>query len=124
MAKGIGSTRRDTKPRGKRPCAVWVTPEEREGIERLASAAGLSMSAYLRTLGLSYEPRSVLDAERVGDLLKACGDLAQLGGVLKLWLAEQPGEGGSTEDVRALLCSMRELRDTVADKVKKIEVRR
>ena len=51
------------------------------------------MSVYLKTLGLGYEPKSLLDAERVGELLKACGDLGRLGGLLKLWLSERPGDG-------------------------------
>src|SRR3984893_4581440 len=78
--------------------AVWVRPAERAKIQRLAASSGLSMSVYLKTLGLSYEPKSVLDAERVGDLLKACGDLGRLGGVLKLWLGGEAGQGGPEKE--------------------------
>jgi hypothetical protein len=60
-----------TAPRGKRPINVWVTADERQQIERLAAAASLPVSVYLRTLGLGYEPKSTLDAARVGELLKA-----------------------------------------------------
>jgi hypothetical protein len=107
----------DTRPRGKRPFKVWVTPAERAEIERLASTTGQSVSSYLRTLGLGYEPKSLLDAERVGELLKACGDLGRLGGLLKLWLSERPGEGAAVEDVRTLLHAIGELRDQIVDKV-------
>src|ERR1700756_913501 len=93
----------DTRPRGKRPFNVWVTPEERATIERLAATTGLSVSAYLRTLGLAYEPKSILDAKSVRDLLKACGDLGRLGGLLKLWLVEKPGQGASVAEIRQLL---------------------
>jgi hypothetical protein len=117
MAKGIEEAEKDTRPRGKNPFKVWVTPEEKARIERLAAASGLSASTYLRTLGLGHEPKSVLDAERVGDLLKACGDLGRLGGLLKLWLTDRPGEGAKVEDVRALLHSIGELRDQIVDKV-------
>jgi hypothetical protein len=106
-----------TAPRGKRPINVWVTADERQRIERLAAATSLPVSVYLRTLGLGYEPKSTLDVERVGDLLKACGDLGRLGGLLKLWLVDRPGEGAAIEDVRALLHSIGELRDQIADKV-------
>ena len=84
-----------TAPRGKRPLYVWVTPEERAEIERLAASAGLAVSVYLRTLGLAYEPKSVLDAERVGDLLKACGDLGRLGRAFEA-LAGGPSRRGRT----------------------------
>lgn len=45
-------------PRAKKPFAVWVTPAERVEIERLAGASGLSVSTYLRTLGLGHVPKS------------------------------------------------------------------
>jgi hypothetical protein len=106
-----------TAPRGKRPINVWVTADERQRIERLAAATSLPVSVYLRTLGLGYEPKSTLDAERVGDLLKACGDLGRLGGLLKLWLVDRPGDGAPVEDVRALLQSIGDLRDQIVDKV-------
>ena len=117
MSEGIEGAVEDTRPRGKRPFKVWVTPAERAEIERLAAATRLPVSTYLRTLGLGYEPKSLLDAERVADLLKACGDLGRLGGLLKLWLSERPGEGAAVEDVRALLHSIGELRDQIVDKV-------
>jgi hypothetical protein len=109
--------RQITAPRGKRPINVWATPEEREKIEKLAAATGLPVSVYLRTLGLGFEPKSILDAERVGELMRACGDLGRLGGLLKLWLTDRPGEGAAVEDVRALLHSIGELRDQIVEKV-------
>ena len=63
-------TKRDEPRRKTQAIAVWVHLEERAKIQRLAAAAGLSLSVYLKTLGLAYEPKSVLDAERVGDLLE------------------------------------------------------
>jgi Mobilization protein NikA len=38
-----------------------LAPEERAKIENNAAAMGLSTSAYVRTLGLSYEPRPILE---------------------------------------------------------------
>jgi hypothetical protein len=120
MGTGEGSKaskRVITAPRGKRPINVWVTAEERAQIERLAAATSLPVSVYLRTLGLGYEPKSLLDAERVGELLRACGDLGRLGGLLKLWLSERPGQGASQVEIRTLLHSIGELRDQIVDKV-------
>ena len=106
-----------TAPRGKRPINVWVTGEERKQIERRAGATSLPVSVYLRMLGLGFEPKSTLDAARVGDLMKACGDLGRLGGLLKLWLSERAGEEVPEVDVRALLHSIGELRDQIVEKV-------
>ena len=69
------------------PVYVWVTPDEKRGIEAMAQATGNSASAYLRRVGLGHEVRSVLDYERVRDLAKVNGDLGRLGGLLKLWLS-------------------------------------
>jgi hypothetical protein len=109
--------RKITAPRGKRPLYVWVTPEERAEIERLAASAGLAVSVYLRTLGLAYEPKSILDAKNVRDLLKACGDLGRLGGLLKLWLVEKPGQGASVVEIRQLLEQIQEAREAIVEKV-------
>jgi hypothetical protein len=86
-------------------------------MQRLAPSSGLSMSVHLKTLGLAHEPKSVLDAERVGDLLKACGDLGRLGGLLKLWLVEKPGQGASADEVRHLLEQIQAAREAIVDKV-------
>jgi hypothetical protein len=96
---------------------VWTTPEERATIERLAKTTGLSVSTYLRTLGMAYEPKSILDAQHVLELLKACGDLGRLGGLLKLWLVDRPGEGAPETDVRQLLDQIGELRAQIVEKV-------
>jgi hypothetical protein len=113
----LAEPKRAAPQRRTQAIAVWVRPAERAKIQRLAASSGLSMSVYLKTLGLAYEPKSVLDAERVGDLLKACGDLGRLGGLLKLWLLEKPGQGASAEQVRRLLEQIQEAREAIVDKV-------
>ncbi len=45
----------------------------------------------------------MLDTQAISNLLKALADLGRLGGLLKLWLSERPGQGASTVDVRRLL---------------------
>lgn len=72
--------------KGNSPIRVWVTPEEKAEIESLAIQAGLSTSAYLRTLGLGYAPKSIVDNQQVMELARINGDLGRLGGLLKLWL--------------------------------------
>jgi hypothetical protein len=112
----------DIRGRGKRPFPVLMTPEERVTIERNAAAKGLSTSAYLRTLGLGYEPKSILDTEQVYGLLKLGGDLVRLGGLLKSWLNEQPGRGLPENDVRQLLAQIMETRTQIADKLMEMQV--
>lgn len=67
---------------------VPVFPEEKSDIERRAACAGGSVAAYLRTVGMSYQPPSVIDAGRVRELLAINGDLGRLGGLLKMWLVD------------------------------------
>jgi hypothetical protein len=116
MSRPGQGAERDTRPRGKRPINVWVTPLEHDQIRRHAEAAGQSMSAYLRSLGLGYQPRSALDLHCVRELLASCGDLGRLGGLLKLWLVDKPGQGASASEVRRLLDAIGELRSTIAEK--------
>ena len=101
----------------RKPLAVLMTPGERAKIESKAAAKGLSVSAYLRTLGLGHEPRPVLDAEHVHGLLKLGGDLGRLSELLKSWLNEQPGRGMPEIDVRQLVAQIVEARAQIADKV-------
>lgn len=101
----------------KRPIKVYVTDEDRAQIEVNAAAARMSLSDYLRTVGLGITPRSAFDHEAVRTLAKVNGDLGRLGGLLKMWLADQPGVGASEGNVRELLdrllATQEELRDVV-----------
>jgi hypothetical protein len=106
-----------TKRVHKKRFAVLLAQEEREKIEINAAAMGLSASAYLRTLGLGYEPRPVVHAEHVSGLVKLGGDLVRLSELLKFWPKEQPSRGVSVMDVRRLLAQIMETRAQIADKV-------
>ena len=68
------------------PLKVYCLPDEKKQIKRQADAAGLSVAAYLRNVGLGYEIHGILDYRCVDDLARANGDLGRLGGLLKLWL--------------------------------------
>lgn len=69
------------------PICVYCLEEEKSQIQALAKEAGLSVSDYLRRLGLMYRPTSVMDYEKVGELLKTAADMGRLGGLLKWWLS-------------------------------------
>lgn len=74
--------------RRRRHLRVPVTEEEGHQIEALAQQTGLSIAAYLRLIGLGYQPRSVVDLDQIRELVRVNGDLGRLGGLLKLWLSD------------------------------------
>ena len=97
------------------PLRVVVSASERSRIEERAQAAGLSVSAYLRTAGLCHPIRSAFDHEAVVELARVNGDQGRLGGLLKLWLVERPGTGAPELDIRLLLERITELQGRLAD---------
>jgi hypothetical protein len=68
------------------PIKVYCLPEEKECIGNNAKAAGLSLSAFLLTIGQGYRAQGIVDYEQVRELARINGDLGRLGGLLKLWL--------------------------------------
>jgi hypothetical protein len=103
-----------------KPIKVYVTPGERAAIEVNAKACSLTISAYLRTVGSGYEPKSTLDQRAIGDLLRVNADHGRLGGLLKLWLAEKRDEGAPAYDVRTLLRQIEALQDQLRAIVKRL----
>jgi hypothetical protein len=105
------------------PIKVWLLPEERELIDRNAREAGLSLSSYLRALGMGERPANVVDLDQVQVLAKVNADLGRLGGLLKLWLSKDarfiagaPGRG----DVQSLLDALRVTQEDLASAVRAI----
>ena len=90
--------------RKQRQLRVPVLPSEKEIIKKLAASAGLPVAAYLRNVGMGYQVRGILDNKRVEELARINGDLGRLGGLLKLWLTDDPRtlKFGATT-IRALL---------------------
>ena len=99
----------------QRPLRVVVSDDERARIEQRAAAAGLSVSAFLRAAGLHQPIRSVLDHEAVVALAKVNADQGRLGGLLKLWLSGEAGEGVSATDIRQLLDRIGEAQAKLAE---------
>ena len=71
-----------------------------------AAATGLSVSAYLRNLGLGFQPHSPLDQEAVLALIKVNADQGRLGGLFKLWLSGQRAASAETPEIRKLLATI------------------
>ena len=67
---------------------VVVTPAERDQIAATAGRLAMSTSAYLRSLGLGYQPIGHLDMVGIQRLNAARADQARMGNLLKLWLSD------------------------------------
>lgn len=103
------------------PIKVYCLPEERRRIETNADRVGLALSSYLLTLGLGYEPRGVVDGDKVDELMRINGDLGRLGGLLKLWLTDDARTamiGDST--IRALLSKIEDTQDLMTDAIRSV----
>ena len=95
------------------PIKVYCMPEDRKQIGNLATNAGLSMSTYLLHVGLGYRVTGILDNKRVEELARINGDLGRLGGLLKLWLTDDPRTATFGEStIRAVLAT---IEDTQAE---------
>lgn len=100
----------NAKKRG-RHLRVPVFQDEERAIKAQAAAAGLSIAAYLRSVGMGYEIKGVVDNQRVEDLARINGDLGRLGGLLKLWLIK---------DERLAQFDPDQMRQTIAGVLSKI----
>lgn len=72
----------------QRALKVFVSQAEQAAIDSTAKRLGLSTSAYLRSLGLGYQPVSHLDDQAAERLERVNADLSRLGNLLKLWLSD------------------------------------
>jgi hypothetical protein len=84
--------------REHQPIRVWCLPEEKALIEASARDAGMSVSRYLRSVGMGYKIKGVIDAQLVLQLAKINGDQGRLGGLLKLWLTNSEKLGSEDPD--------------------------
>ena len=89
-----------------------MTPRRKE--------AGLSVASYLRACALGRQVHSVLDLRAVNDLVKVAGDQGRLGGLLKLWLVDQPGRGTPEIEVRRLLDKIGDAQAALAEIVGRV----
>lgn len=72
---------------------VRVSPDEKKEIHQAAARCDLSAPAYLRDLGLGYEPKSNVDVHAVEQLARLHGDIGRVGGLLKMWLSDNSKTG-------------------------------
>lgn len=72
---------------------VRVSPDEKKAIKKAAAFCDLSAPAYMRELGLAYEPKSNIDIQAFEKLAQLHGDLGRVGGLLKMWLSDSGKSG-------------------------------
>ncbi len=72
------------------PIKVYCLPEEKAQIQANAEASGLSTASFIRKIAMGYQVESIVDIKQVLELSRVNGDLGRLGGLLKLWLANDP----------------------------------
>ncbi|QXE84894.1 conjugal transfer transcriptional regulator TraJ [Geomonas nitrogeniifigens] len=95
---------------------VPVRPDEKAAIEKLAASTGLPVAAYLRNVGLGYQVHNILDRDCVEELARVNGDLGRLGGLLKLWLTDDPRTAQYGERlIRALLAKIENTQDKMQE---------
>lgn len=94
---------------------IRVNQEELNSISEQASRFGLSSSNYLRSLGMNYPVKSVVDEQAAASLLKTNSDLGRLGGLFKMWLTRNGGDKDdfsakrSYKDIDALVDEIEEI---------------
>lgn len=99
---------------------IRCSDEQRTEILERAEMVGLSPNQYLLKVGLGYEPKSVIDHKSVAKLLQTSGGLGRIGGLLKLWLTERPGEGVPPDDMRRVLNDLLELQHEIRLKARSL----
>ena len=102
---------------------VRVTPTERAAIDANAAGHAITTPEFLRRLGQNVVPASTLDHQAVRDLARVAGDLGRLGGLLKLWLADQergikPPADIDSRSIRALWSDLQTTYEDLKAKVK------
>ncbi len=102
---------------------VRVRPDEKTAIEQNAAGHSLKAPEFLRRLGQNVVPKSTLDHQAVRELARVSGDLGRLGGLLKLWLADQDRGIKALQDIdqrniQALWMDLHSTYERLKDKVK------
>lgn len=114
--------RKDKGPRSEEaPLKVRVSAAERAIIQATARKVRLPVSALLRKLALGYEPPSKIDLETLYAVGRLRGDFGRLGGLLKLWLVDAPGQAVPESEVRAALDTILAKQGELSDLIMSIE---
>lgn len=78
----------DPKERRDIKITIRVNQVEEKSLVSNSNRFGLKIPGYLRSLGLNYPIKTIIDEKAVANLLKINADLGRLGGLFKLWLSD------------------------------------
>ena len=124
FSERLATARSNMKPKNRKtttPLKVCVLPEERTFIQEQAKLCCRTTSTYLRDLALGYQPQSKTDSDVVREMMSVNANLARLGNLLKLWLADdQKAQGFNHEQIQSLLNVLTETAQTLRNKADKI----
>jgi len=81
------------------PIKVWVTTAEKAAIAEKAAAHSMSISRYLRALGLALPIQCTVDQRAMLDLLKINADLGRIGGLVKMSLTSNESSQSASAQV-------------------------
>ncbi len=84
-----------SKEKREKHIGIWTTQKEYETIHNKAKMTGLRVAPYLRSLGMNYPLKSMVDQLAVDELIKTRAELGRVGGLFKKWLSEQEGKSGN-----------------------------
>ena len=105
-----------TPRRKNQPIKVYCLESERQAIEENAHKSGLSVSRFLRVVGIGTPVRSMADQRAVKTLARANADLGRLGGLLKALLTnDERFDGRSGQELQELtFATLKEIQDDQA----------
>ncbi len=107
--------------RRTRHLRVPVTLDEEQQIKAQAHAAGLSVAAFLRTVGLGYPVTGIVDNRRVEELVRINADQESLAELLLLWLTSDPRTKNFGEPtMRAVLAKLEDTQAQMNDVIRAI----
>jgi len=96
---------------------AYLTPAEYESIKAKAGQARLSVSKFVQTVCLGFEPKSKTDHKAILAMLEVNRDLSRLGNLLKLAIAQETiDEKQAVESIE----SIAEIKELLKEKVKGI----
>lgn len=100
---------------------VRVSPDEKAKITQAAGRCDMKAPAYLRELGLGYEPKSTVDIQAFEKLAQLHGDIGRVGGLLKMWLADNSKSGfGRHLNIPELVDRLIALQEEIGETAKKL----
>jgi len=80
---------------------VRVNQDEQENLVSNSNKYGLKIPGYLRSLGLNYPIKSIVDEKAAANLLKVNADMGRLGGLFKMWLEDNRADKHDFSNTRS-----------------------